>query len=305
MNMNTAIIGTVFVDVKGFARDTYAPTGTNIGSVRFVHGGVGRNVCENFGNQGMSATFVSSIDYSSLGNEVRSRLDRLGVDLRHTLQYENGMGMWLAILDNGGNLVGSVSKQPDFSVLEEYLYEHAEEIVANADSVVLEIDLNERIAGHILNLTDKYNKPIYTVVGNMSVILQHPEYLRRVRCFICNEIEAGRLFNQDLSALNPSEMLRLLMQRIGEVGCKSMVITMGAQGAVYYDSELPEGGFCPAIPTEMVDSTGAGDAFFSGTVMALNQGCSLRKAVSTGARLASATLACDESCCKRLDNLFN
>ena len=36
-------------------------------------------------------------------------------------------------------------------------------------------------------LAKKHGKPVYSIVGNMGVILRHPEYLHDVACFICNE----------------------------------------------------------------------------------------------------------------------
>ena len=45
-----AVIGTVFMDIKGFAQNTYDPVGTNIGDIMFSFGGVGRNAAENLAN---------------------------------------------------------------------------------------------------------------------------------------------------------------------------------------------------------------------------------------------------------------
>ncbi len=46
-----------------------------------------------------------------------------------------------------------------------------------------------------------------------------------------------------------------------------MVVTMGAQGAVY---AMQDGscGICPARKVDVKDTTGAGDAFFAGITMA-------------------------------------
>ena len=50
---NTAVIGVAFTDVKGFAKSKYDPQGRNLGEIKIVHGGVCRNVVENFANVGM------------------------------------------------------------------------------------------------------------------------------------------------------------------------------------------------------------------------------------------------------------
>ena len=55
---NTVVIGVTFVDIKGFPYAKYNPAGRNLGSVKVVHGGVSRNVVENFANVGMPVSFI-------------------------------------------------------------------------------------------------------------------------------------------------------------------------------------------------------------------------------------------------------
>lgn len=303
--MQTVIIGATFMDVKGFSRDRYVPAGTNIGEVCMTHGGVCRNVCEDFANQGVPTAFVSMTDRSAFGGEIRDHLAALRVDLRHMIFAERGLGIWLAILNERGELSGSVSQQPNFLPLEDYLRDHGEEIVAGADSVVLEIDMNERIARTVLDIAARLGKDVYVVVGNMGVILRYPELLRGVRCFICNEIEAQRLFGSAAFSGQPEDVLRALPEGVQRLGLRAAVVTMGPRGAVYCDGAGGECGFCPAQPAEMVDSTGAGDAFFAGTVMALSRGFALRRAVCVGTRLAAATIACAESSAPKLAGLLD
>ena len=48
----TVVMGVIFVDIKGFPFGEYHATGTNLGSIRFVHGGVARNVAEDMARIG-------------------------------------------------------------------------------------------------------------------------------------------------------------------------------------------------------------------------------------------------------------
>ena len=50
-----------------------------------------------------------------------------------------------------------------------------------------------------------------------------------------------------------------------------MVVTMGAQGAVFATLDGEEG-YCPAKKVDVKDTTGAGDAFFAGTVIGQTYG---------------------------------
>ena len=265
------VIGAIFVDVKGFARDKYVPLERNVGDVQVVAGGVCRNVAENLSMLGYEARFVSMVDDNGMGAQVRADLAKAGVNVEHVIAAPRGMGMWLAILDENGNLAGSISRQPDFTALEAYLKEKGDEIVAATDGLALEFDMNADISGHMMALAKKHNKPVYSIVGNMGVILKHPEYLRDVSCFICNEMEAGRLFREDMTTYSPEETLKALKKGSVLVGIPAMVITMGPQGAVWADVE-GNSGICPPISVDVIDTTGAGDAFFGAALAHIDRG---------------------------------
>ena len=295
------VIGAIFVDVKGFARNKYMPLERNVGDVQVTAGGVCRNVAENLSILGREARFVSMVDDNGMGAQVRADLAKAGVDVEHVIAAPGGMGMWLAILDENGNLAGSISRQPDFAALEAYLKEKGDEIIAGTDGVALEFDMSAEISGHVMALAKKHNKPVYSIVGNMGVILKHPEYLHDVACFICNEMEAGRLFREDLTACSPEKTLKALKKSSVLVGIPAMVITMGPRGAVYVDNTTGEFGFCPPMDVDVVDTTGAGDAFFTAAVAALMNGAPLSQAVQEGTRLASRTLQVAGSCADSIE----
>ena len=304
---NTVVIGCTFVDLKGFPFNKYDPQGRNLGEVKIVHGGVGRNVAENFANVGMPVSYVGMLEDSAVGRDVERRLRGLGANLDYVLTVpENGIGMWLVILDEKGDLAGSISKMPELSRLEAFLTEKGDEIISGAGSVVLEVDLNERIAEMIVDLAEKYDKPVYGIVGNMSVVLARKDLIRRTDCFICNVIEAAKFFGDAaVTDYTAQQMLAFLPGAAKEAGIASMVVTMGEQGSVYYDATAGTSGICPICPTEVADTCGAGDAFFSGTVMGLIRGKPLSEAVRYGARLASATIRHEEACCPVDRNFFD
>lgn len=303
---NTVVFGVTFVDVKGFSRNKYDPEGRNLGMVKIVHGGVSRNVVENFANVGMPVSFASMLEDTAIGRDVARRLENAGADLTYTVTAEHdGIGMWLVILDENGDLAGSISCMPDLAVLEKLIEEQGEKIVAGAENIVLEIDMNETIAGRVIELAEKYNKKVYSIVGNLSVILRRPEFLQRSACFICNEIEAGKIFATDMENFTPQQMLSFLPGAADRAGIPAVVVTMGALGSVYYDSATGDKGICAPVPVRLVDSCGAGDAFFSGTVMALTKGMALGEAVKYGSKLASMTIAVEESACPVCPDFFN
>ena len=298
----TAVIGVVFVDVKGFPHGKYIPTGRNIGDVRIVHGGVSRNVAQNLANVGNDVTFVTMFEPDALGSGVRANLAANGVDLTYAIEAPAGMGIWLAVMNENGDLAGSISRQPDSSRLDALFQERGDEIMQNCDDVVLEIDMRASIADRVFELAEKHRRDIYVIVGNMGVILKRQALLSRARLIVMNEIEAGLLFGCTLDPADPERVLEVTRMEAKKRDLKQIVVTLGVHGSIYFDSRNGDAGFVPAEPTRLVDSTGAGDAFFSGTVDGLIHGMSLRDACARGAHLASLTIQTEENTCPRIHN---
>lgn len=303
--MDMVVVGVVFLDIKGFPFFKYDAVGTNLGNVLMTHGGVARNVAENMANLGAEVEFVTMLDDDSLGREARLRLRGAGVKLTHAVSTpDKGMGMWLAVFNEKGDLAGSVSHMPDASPIERLFDEKGEEIIRSCRGVALEIDLSEKVSERVFELAERFDKPVYAIVANMSVILRRPDFMARTACVILNEIEAGRLFGREIRALSPEETLEAISEAAPAMGIRSIVVTMGARGAVYLDVENGLRGVCPAVPCRVVDTTGAGDAFFSAVVESLARGMRLDDAVTCGARLASMTVSTSESTCPHVDEHF-
>ena len=297
--MPIVVVGTVFVDIKGFPDNKYIPAGRNAGSVDFVHGGVGRNVAEDIANVELRPRFVSMVDETAQGDEVLRRLNSHKVDTRYVIPVPDGMGIWLAVFDTGGDVIGSISKRPDMDAMARLLEEKGDEIFADADSVVLEIDLDTEIVKKVLHYAQKYGKRVFAVVANMSIASQRRDLLQSIDCFVCNAQEAGILFADDyMQNMEPEQLCEELSQRVIQAQIPSMVVTMGSRGAAYA-SMHGEKGLCPARPVQVKDTTGAGDAFCAGVTIALTYGKSLAEASAIGTRLASSVITVSENVCPR------
>lgn len=312
MKANVSVIGTVFIDCKGFSDNEFNPAGRNLGNVKFFHGGVGRNVAENLARLEVPVTFIGSIDKNGIGQEVMDKLEIANVDTQRVIRTESaGMGFWLALLDNRGELAGAISQMPDLKALERYIHNHGKEIIEDSTHIVLELDLNACIATKVVSLAKAAGKPVYGIPGNLSVVLAHRDVLSEIDCFICNDIEASKLLDIRLDRNDHGQILRRLRTFVDSCGLKSMVITLGGEGSIYYDSQKGEAGYQPVFPVEVVETSGAGDAFFAGTVMGLATNHSLKKSVAFGSKVAAWTIQSAENVClslkerKQQDELFH
>jgi pseudouridine kinase len=296
--MGIVVFGAVFVDIKGYPYAQYIAGGRNVGYVVQTHGGVSRNVAEDIANVELRPTFISVVDNTGTSTDVIDRLHRHKVNTDYIVRRDGGLGTWLAVFDNTGDVTASISQRPDLSPIAGVLEEHGDEIFANADSIAVEIDIDQHILKKIFALADKYGKKVFAVVSNMSIAMERRDLLRQCDCIICNEQEAGMLFSVEYENRTPEEFRDLLVSRIPKAGFRKMVVTLGDHGAVYA-SQDGESGITPPQTVNVIDTTGAGDAFFAGCAIGLTYGKTMAEACEIGTRLAASVIVTDENVCPR------
>ena len=296
--MGILVIGATFVDIKGFPFDNYLPTGRNAGKVEYVHGGVARNVVEDIANVELRPTFLSIVDGTPMGEAVVHKLRNHKVNTDYVLTRPDGMGTWLAVFDNNGDVAGSISKRPNMYPIAELLEEKGDEIFSQCPSVVLEIGLDKEIVKGTLSLSKKHNVKTFALVANMSIAAERRDLLQQFDCVICNQQEAGILFLDDYEDKTPEEMRDILAERIAAANIPSMVVTMGAEGAVYANLD-GEKGICPARKVQVKDTTGAGDSFCAGVAIGMTYGKTMAEAVEIGTTLAASVITSSENVCPR------
>ena len=292
--MGILVIGATFVDIKGFPFDNYLPTGRNAGKVEYVHGGVARNVVEDIANVELRPTFLSIVDDTPMGDAVIKKLNNHKVNTDYILTRPDGMGTWLAVFDNNGDVAGSISKRPNMYPIAELLEEKGDEIFSQVPSVVLEVGLDKEIIKGTLSLAKKHNVKTFALVANMSIAAERRDLLQQFDCVICNQQEAGILFLDDYEAKSPEEMRDILAERIIAANIPSMVVTMGGDGAVYANLQ-GEMGICPAKKVQVKDTTGAGDSFCAGVAIGMTYGKTMAEAVEIGTTLAASVITSSEN----------
>ena len=296
--MGILVIGATFVDIKGFPFDNYLPTGRNAGRVEYVHGGVARNVVEDIANIELRPTFLSIVDDSPMGDAVVKKLNNHKVNTEYLLTRPDGMGTWLVVFDNTGDVAGSISKRPDMSPLLEVLNEKGDEIFSQAPSVILEVGLDKEIIKSTLALAKKHHVKTFALVANMSIAAERRDLLQQFDCVICNQLEAGILFLDDYEGKTPDQMRDILAERIVAANIPSMVVTMGGDGAVYANLQ-GEKGVCPAKKVQVKDTTGAGDSFCAGVAIGMTYGKTMAESVEIGTTLAASVITSSENVCPR------
>ncbi|MCT1477969.1 carbohydrate kinase family protein [Microbacterium sp. p3-SID336] len=145
--------------------------------------------------------------------------------------------------------------------------------IASADAVVLDLAAEPL---RMLPLARESGTPLWVDVHDYDgAAAYHQPFLAAADVVFCN---ADRL-------RDPVEFLRSRLA----AGASLAVCTLGAEGAVAVAADGTELRV-PAVPTQVVDTNGAGDAFLAGVLDAQLRGADLRAALEAGARAASTVL---------------
>lgn len=296
--MGILVIGAAFVDIKGFPQDMYIPDGRNAGRVEYVHGGVARNVVEDIANAELRPIYIGLVDNTPLGEDVIQKLKNHKVNCDYVRQVESGMGTWLAVFDNHGDVAGSISQRPNMMPLLDIFEEKGDEIFSQADSVVVQVDLAKEIIKKIIELSKKHGKKLFALVSNMSIAADRRDFLQDFDCFICNRQEAGILFSDNYSGFSREELQNVISDKVTRAQIPAMIVTMGEDGAVYATKD-GEKGACPARKVHVKDTTGAGDAFCAGASIGLTYGKTFPEAIEIGSHLAASVITSSENVCPR------
>lgn len=298
--MKTVVLGNIFIDYKGWVQSAYDPLGRNQGNIEIVPGGVAHNVAENLACLGIPTHFLTTLNQDSISDMIISRLLNNNVNLDYVGKFErDAIGMWLALLDKNGNLLGSVSHLPNLKLLEQQVISQLPKLIQNIRNIAMDIDLNPDIVELITCNVQKNNLKLYALPGNLSVISKNYDLFKHMQCFVCNDIEAAKLLNTSFQPEDLATAQQLVKKFKTEFGVQQAVITLGEHGAVYVDQQANTN-FQPIYPAQMIDCTGAGDAFFSAVAAFLIRGKSIAAATDAGAKLASMIISNQENTCSQL-----
>ncbi|MFZ3594695.1 ribokinase [Streptomyces sp. BH104] len=255
---------------------------TVLGSDLTTHpGGKGANQAVAAAKLGASTALLARVGDDGHGRLLRDSMAAAGVDTSGVLVGGAPTGVALITVDPSGDNSIVVSPGANGRLTPEDV-RAAGELFANARvvSMMLEIPL-ETVAEVVRNLSDGAR-----LVLNPSPPAPLPdEVLAACDPLIVNEHEAKVIAGEDLGD-DPEDWARQLLT----LGPRSVVITLGADGALVAEAGTEGSQRVPAVKVKAVDTTGAGDAFTAALAWRLGTGESLAEAAAYAAKVGAAAV---------------
>jgi pseudouridine kinase len=283
------VIGGANMDVKARSTRTAVPATSNPGTGSMAAGGVGRNIAENLARLGTRTHLVAAIGSDGLGDQVLAATSGAGVHVEHVRRSARATGTYTAVLDADGELVVAVADMAATDELSPEQVNAARDLVAAASLVVLDGNLSTSTLAFALDLA--------TAAG--ARVLLEPVSVPKAAA-LAHLVEAGRpLFaitpNRDeLAALTdlPARTDRQVARAaraLHDRGVELVWVRLGDRGSLL--SSVDDRVELAAVPAEVADVTGAGDAMLAAFCHALLGGAEPADAAAFGHAAAALTVA--------------
>ena len=286
---SVVVVGGANVDVKARSGAAMVPATSNPGTGSMAPGGVGRNIAENLARLGTRTHLVAAVGSDGLGDQVLAATSAAGVHVEHVRRSARSTGTYTAVLDADGELVVAVS---DMAATDELAPEHldaARDLISSAELLVLDGNLAPDTIGFALDLaastgTRVVLEPVSVPKAAARAHLLTPD--RPVHVVTPNRDELEALAGLPTrTARQVERAARSLHDR----GVELVWVRLGADGSLLATRDRLTRS--AALPAEVADVTGAGDAMLAGFCHALLRGADTYDAAAYGHAAAALTVA--------------
>lgn len=277
MGKPIVVFGSFVVDLTSRSSGLPVPGQTILGaSFKMGPGGKGSNQAVAAHRAGADVTLVTKVGKDVFGKVALDFYKSEGMNTDYILEDESReTGVALILVDevSAQNEIVVVPAACANITMEEV--ERCRTLIENASIVLLQHEINFDAQYKVIDIA--YQAGVKIVLNPAPATEVPEEILRKIDTVTPNETEAQVLTGVEVKTIEDAERAAKVFL---EKGVKNVVITMGSLGAFATDGKRSE--LVPRLNVNAIDTTGAGDAFNGGFVMALSEGRDLFEALRYG-----------------------
>lgn len=283
METRISVIGGANVDLSATLNDAFIASDSNPGHIDIGYGGVARNIAHNLSLLGAQTQLLTVFGGDLFGGLLHDYCHHQGIDV-HLSEREPSVrtGVYLCINNHGGEMIAAVADTEAIrAITPEWLAKRSGEI-NQSEFIVADTNITEDTIRYLLE-----NVTVPLFIDGVSTTKAH-RVMNALRKCKLPYLHTLKLNLKEALAVTDSATYAEAAQRLLDAGVAHVYITLGSEG-VYCRNSAEEWLF-PALPGDVVNTTGAGDAFLAGVVYAHAKGIEFPKTAQYGLMAARATL---------------
>jgi ribokinase len=277
--MNISVVGSINIDLVYRVPHIVKEGETLHSTSHSIHyGGKGANQAVTAGQLGANVTFIGKVGNDTFGEQAKENLANKGVNTAAVKEEGITGQAIIQVSDSGENSI-VLFPGANFLVTPEQV-DRESDVIRNSDVLLFQLEIP----------LECIEKAIRIAAESETVIILNPapakelpdSLLKKVSILTPNETELARL-----TGIEPSSKEKMMeaCKFLLDKGVGTIIVTLGSKGAFYIN--YGEHGWVEAVKVDVVDTTGAGDAFNGALAVAICRGDSLQKAVKNAAEVAA------------------
>ncbi|WP_106803198.1 ribokinase [Pseudomonas sp. S5D5] len=240
-----------------------------------VPGGKGANQAVASARLGAEVAMVGCVGSDAYGTQLRDALQVEGIDCQAVSIVDGSSGVALIVVDDNSQnaivIVAGSNGQLTPASLQAF-----DAVLQAADVIICQLEVPMETVGYALKRGRELGKTVILNPAPASAPLP-AEWYASIDYLIPNESEASALSGVTVDSLDSA---KVAATQLIKAGAGKVIITLGAQGALFTDGQVFE--HLPAPKVKAVDTTAAGDTFVGGFAAALANGKREAEAIRFG-----------------------
>jgi pseudouridine kinase len=282
------VIGSSGVDIVGRLMSEPKLGSSTPSSIRYSFGGVARNVAENLARLGQKVVMLTAVGKDHNGEKLLQNARETGINTEYCLHTnQRPTGTYIALLGTRGDLMHAIDDMRTASIIsKEYIRDHAD-LFKKCSLVFFDANLQVDTIRTIISLAARAKVEVCSDPTSSSLAQRLKPYMTKLFLVTANCAEAAIFCDNTKPPHNRKQALEAAKAMVS-LGTQIAIVTMAEMGLCYATSETS--GHIPAIKTEILDPTGAGDALIATVLFGLLNNIPLDDAIRLGVSAASLTL---------------
>ncbi len=281
------VFGAANTDLVGFPDAGLVFSDSNKGKIKMLPGGVGRNIAENLSRLGQKVSLISVLGEDIFKDFLLKEARESGIDMSESIVLEGeSSAVFSAVLNRNNDLAVAIADMKIYDQLSPDIFYGDFPSMNKADYVVLETNFPANVLDYLVNRYPDKKFILDTVSGDKAK--RSEPILSQLFVLKTNLLEAEVITGISAKTSDYRPMVEFFL----EEGVENVFITLGKEGVIYGNREKIH--YLPPVPSKVVNTIGAGDAFLSGITFGFIQGFDLDRIARTGLITAGLTVQTEE-----------
>ena len=271
------------MDISAALTAPFVPADSVPGQVTLGCGGVARNIAHNLQLMGHEVKFVSVFGGETFGEMCWRECQAIGLDLTLSERREGQRnGLYLCVNDQTGDMIAAVADTDIIDCITPAFLEPRMSDINRSALVIADTNISIEALQYLI---DHCTAPL--MVDTVSTA-KAPRVIKALQQSQSHRLHALKLNMAEVQSVTHKSTAQEAADWLTALGVSQVFITLGSDGVYCSDGNRHEQ--LKAIPTRVINTTGAGDAFIAGVAHAQIVGTDFPECAQMGLKAAHAAL---------------